>query len=285
MTMKHVILHGHIFKNAGTTLDWALERSFGGAFVDHRRDDLMRAEGQAHIRDILAEEPGLRAISSHHMPGDVSDDPGYHFHRIYLLRHPILRIRSVYDFERKQDAQTPGAQAAKRMTFSEYVEWRMRPKVAPTIRNFQSRYLAGRLPPRYDKRADLEYFELAMQTLEHVPCIGIVEHYDESMVLFEQLLGERFPDLDLAHTPQNVSSNGLSKLDEDERVSRLMGQLGKLQARVLEANSFDLALYEAARYRFSQRLEAIEDFSDRLQKFRKRCSKLSRKKGLAFFAR
>ena len=40
--MKQVILHGHIFKNAGTTLDWALKRSFGKAFVDHRRDDQMR---------------------------------------------------------------------------------------------------------------------------------------------------------------------------------------------------------------------------------------------------
>ena len=141
------------------------------------------------------------------------------------------------------------------------------------------------MPPRYDKCADLEYFELAMQTLQQVPCIGIVESYDESMVLFEQQLNASFPDIDLAHTPQNVSGNGLSKLDHDERVSRLMAQLGKLQARVLEANSFDLALYEAARHRFSQALESIDDFSDRLQRFKKRCAKLSGRKGLAFFAR
>ena len=204
-----------------------------------------------------------------------------HFHRVYLLRHPLLRIRSVYDFERKQDAQTPGALAAKRMTFGEYVEWRMRPKVAPTIRNFQSRYLSGRLPPRYEKCADLDYFELAMQTLEQVPCMGIVENYDESMVLFEQQLGNDFPDIDLAHTPQNVSGNGLSKLDHDERISRLMAELGSLQGRVLEANSFDLALYEAARHRFFKRLDAIDGFPDRLHRFRKRCATLPGNKALA----
>ena len=141
------------------------------------------------------------------------------------------------------------------------------------------------MPPRYEKSADLEYFELAMQTLERVPCVGIVENYDESMVLFEHLLGGHFPNLDLAHTPQNVSGNGLTKLDHDERVSRLLGQLGKLQARVLEANSFDLALYEAARHRFAHALESINDFSERLQRFKKRCAKLSRRKGLAFFSR
>ena len=89
--MKNVILHGHIFKNAGTTLDWALERSFGKGFVNYRGDGLRRGEGLANIRDILAKQPGLQAISSHHMPTDVSDDTDFHFHHVYLLRHPLLR--------------------------------------------------------------------------------------------------------------------------------------------------------------------------------------------------
>jgi len=60
-----------------------------------------------------------------------------------MLRHPIERIRSVYDFERKQRGRTPGSRAAKSKSFRDYVAWRMTPAVAHTIRNYQTLYLAG----------------------------------------------------------------------------------------------------------------------------------------------
>ena len=53
--MRHVILHGHIFKNAGTSFDWSLERSFGEAFVDHREDKLMREGRDKHLEAFLTE--------------------------------------------------------------------------------------------------------------------------------------------------------------------------------------------------------------------------------------
>jgi hypothetical protein len=37
-----VILHNHLFKNAGTTIDWSLGRELGSAFVDHRDDAGMK---------------------------------------------------------------------------------------------------------------------------------------------------------------------------------------------------------------------------------------------------
>jgi len=33
--MRHVLVHAHIFKNAGTTFDFSLSRFFGHDFVDH----------------------------------------------------------------------------------------------------------------------------------------------------------------------------------------------------------------------------------------------------------
>ena len=35
---RHVLIHAHLFKNAGTTFDFSLQRSFGEQFVDHRDD-------------------------------------------------------------------------------------------------------------------------------------------------------------------------------------------------------------------------------------------------------
>ena len=54
--MRHIILHGHIFKNAGTTFDWSLQKNFGKNFLDHRKDLLMRREGRGHIEELLTNE-------------------------------------------------------------------------------------------------------------------------------------------------------------------------------------------------------------------------------------
>ena len=38
MTKKDVIVHIHIFKNAGSSFDSSLRENFGKNFVDHRDD-------------------------------------------------------------------------------------------------------------------------------------------------------------------------------------------------------------------------------------------------------
>lgn len=38
MGKRDIILHSHIFKNAGTTFDYSLEKNFGKNFIDHRDD-------------------------------------------------------------------------------------------------------------------------------------------------------------------------------------------------------------------------------------------------------
>ena len=35
---RKVIIHKHLFKNAGTTFDWSLHKNFGNDFCDHRDD-------------------------------------------------------------------------------------------------------------------------------------------------------------------------------------------------------------------------------------------------------
>ena len=38
----NILLHGHMFKNAGSTLDWSLRQNFGADFLDHRDDEYLR---------------------------------------------------------------------------------------------------------------------------------------------------------------------------------------------------------------------------------------------------
>ena len=265
--MRHVLLHGHIFKNAGTTLDWSLRRCFGDGFCEHRVDRDMRLEPTRTLACALEDER-IVALSSHSLPSPLPALPGLSLHPLYLLRHPIERLRSVYAFERRQDAQTPGARAAKAMGFREYVAWRMRDDVGPTIRNFQTRYLAGQFAYKPGSAVLSTMFDSALDYLKQIGNVGIVELYDESMVRFEAALGPVFPSIDLAHVPQNVSARGESE------VATVYEELGSLCGEVIDRNSYDLALYSCARETLQRRLSELPDFADRLAQLRKRNSAL-----------
>ncbi|PID54764.1 MAG: hypothetical protein CR978_02040 [Gammaproteobacteria bacterium] len=272
--MQRVILHGHIFKNAGTTLDWSFARSFGEGFLDHRQDQVMIQHGGAHLRDILRASPQLSVISSHHMPRDLPNIENLQFQPLYLLRHPLLRLRSAYRFERQQDADTPGAQAAREKDFANYVRWRMQHDVSRTIRNYQTVYLAG-----FHRRASnallaLKCFSDAIETFKAVPLIGLVEDYDTSMVVFESVLKQDFPELDLAYVAQNVTQPTRVAADTDQEVASVLAELGDLAKTVIDENSYDLALYQLVKARLGSQTAAIADFSDRLAAFNQRCDAL-----------
>ena len=142
--MRPLILHGHLFKNAGSTFDWSLRRCFEDSFLDHRDDESMREGGNEFLKSLILKNPGLIAISSHVMPLMHSYPTGIKIIPIYFLRHPLLRVRSVYEFELRQlPAITPGAIEAKNRSFGEYIAWRLDEKVGAIIRNYHSRYLGG----------------------------------------------------------------------------------------------------------------------------------------------
>lgn len=261
--MRHVLLHGHIFKNAGTTLDWSLRRCFGDGFCEHRADREMRLEPRRALAGALGNER-IVALSSHSLPSPVPALDGLVLHPLYLLRHPIARLRSVYAFERRQDARTPGARAARAMGFREYVAWRMRDDVGPTIRNFQTRYLAGQFARKPGAAASSAVFDSALDYLKQTENIGIVELYDESMVMFEAALRPVFPAIDLAHVPQNVGARG------EPKAGTVYEELGPLCDEVIDRNSYDLALYSHARETLQRRLSELPDFTDRLARLRER---------------
>ncbi|MDO8862509.1 hypothetical protein Q6D67_12430 [Haliea sp. E1-2-M8] len=272
--MRNIILHGHIFKNAGTSLDWSLTRSFGDAFLDHRDDQAMRRHGGCHLAEVLAENRDLMALSSHHLPRDIPALPGVRLHCIYLLRHPLLRIRSVYDFEREQQADTLGAQAAKRMSFREYVAWRMEPDTPPTIRNFQTLYLSKKKRSRARAARALPQFFDALVYTQSLPVVGIVELYDQSMVLLEEKLRPHLPTLDLAYIPQNVSGNPVAAVDDEQRVALILKELDDLGKSVIDNNSYDLALYQAALETLRAATSRLPGFAEKLAGFRERCQML-----------
>ncbi len=269
--MRTVLVHCHLFKNAGTTLDWSLRTCFGDRFVEHTDDEKMRT-GPAYLSDYLTQHESLCALSSHHVHFPMPELDGTRILPLVMLRHPIDRVGSVYNFEARQKSNGAGAVNAKKMIFPEYVMWRMSPSSGATIRNFQTRRLCDHFVRTGTSVAE-EDFVAALRQVQHLQLMGIVERYDESMVLFEETLRPFFPNIDLAYVRQNVSRG--RKKTVEARVEAVYARLGsEISTLLKKKNQWDQALYEVGQALLLKRIEAVPAFEEKLAAFRKRCQDL-----------
>jgi len=273
LTPRPLIVHAHMFKNAGSTFDWSLRRNFRSAFTDHREDEPMK-RGAAYLGPWIERHPDCRAISSHWITPPLPAPKSTKLFLCLLFRDPIERMRSVYAFERQQQGvETPGAVRARRMSFVEYVTWRMEPASNPVVRNYQTRYCSGDY-----LGTDLSaMFDRAVALLDSTPTLGLVHRYDESMVLFEHHLRRSFPALDLSYLRQNVlaAAEGF-----DRRRRDVLEKLVPIEEDVLAANEYDMRLFELARARFEKLLKRVPDFDVRLEDLRGRSRRLHEEPGV-----
>lgn len=261
---KKILLHCHIFKNAGTTIDWALERSFSDRFLDHRDDLDMRRSGLGYLDNFLYEHPEITALSSHHMPFFPEHGKAYSW--LVLLREPLRRARSVYDFEVKQKPSVSlGSKMAKKMSLSDYITWRMRDDVPPVIKNYHVRYLNGITNPA--KSINEGHFDKAFQSLwlDNV-VFGVVERFDESMVVFEEHLKYDFPEIDLSYVRQNSSVNR-----EEKPLAFLDKLTDEARELLVDNNQWDMKLYDIVSSKQEKVFSKIQGFSDKLENFQARC--------------
>jgi len=267
---RNILLHVHIFKNAGSSFDDALSRFFGDDFVDHREDKKIVEGKQEYLEGYLREHKNIRAFSSHSIYFNPKSTDEFTFLPVYFLRHPIDRIRSVYSFEKKQEpATTHGSIMAKKLDFNAFIGWYMKSDSPATIRNAQTIFFAGMgpSPGRIEEK-----FVQAMKNLGQAPLVGLVDRYDESMVVFEEYLRRFYPDIDLSYIRRNVTDKNFH-LSLEDKVDTLLSKLDdETRKSVLENNTFDMRLYEEAKSILDRRIERIEDFENKLRDFQTRCA-------------
>ena len=245
--MRYVIAHGHIFKNAGTSFDSALRGAFGEGFLDHRDDAAMRNGGAAHLRELLERNPTLKAISSHHLCSPLPQESDICYLPVYFLRDPIERVVSVYNFERKQPISTLGSKMAKEMNLIDYVRWRLEPGVPPTIRNFQTLYIGETRQWKRGLEANLDSLKIAMAVLKHKnTSFGLVEDFARGFNEIAAKLATYFPENSFEYETRNINSD----LDSQEKAEQAYRMLAPVMEELIEANLFDIALYQYARSKF-----------------------------------
>jgi hypothetical protein len=238
---RKIILHYHLFKNAGTSVDHSLKANFRGHW--HAQEGKASGWPSAEVTDYLLAHTEIKVLSSHTalLPVPVIGDTN--IYPVIFIRNPIDRVRSIYDFERKQTDVTEGSKMAKITDLCGFVEWRLQRKGDRSLRNFQTHRFAAAVPAAQTTQR-LSEEERALLAIDALPFIGIVEQYDRSLARLQDWLSPVFKGVELQPTKANVTQRSDQSLDE--RLAALRAELGPtLYKALVDANQSDLNLYSA----------------------------------------
>ncbi len=239
MTWKH-ILHIHVYKNAGSTVDRLFLASFGEKFVKFDPGLPGSAVTDEDFQAVQREHPEAVAFSSHKVTPDIGRCIRDGVLPFTFIRHPLDRVRSTYDFEhRESPSRTPSQRYAVEHTFVEWLAWHLDRPGAGALGNFQTRRLGSiagsknNFPLRH-----------AREMLKALPFFGIVERFNESIDLLQHVLGSQFT-LKAKYERRNTTAGeGQSLSDRLDTLSGLLSD--QLYRKLISAMEMDLAFYAEA---------------------------------------
>ncbi len=244
------LIHFHIFKNAGSSIDRILASSFGAAFGHYETTIPFQALNPEGLGPFLASNPVLQAVSSH-LPRRFLLLP--HCLPIVMLRHPIDRARSVHQFICRD--LTAKDNLVARQGFAAYVDWALgTPGEGISIRNYQVFHLSGS-PLRSDNPLLISTVNDLLQAQARIaewPAFGLVRHFRQSCHFFQTEYAPIFPQLRFREIRENVSPETAET--EEDSVAAARDELGPtIFAKLCAANELDDELYRFARALFTAR--------------------------------
>jgi hypothetical protein len=233
--VRQLVLHYHLFKNAGTSVDEVLKGNFGDRWANAEFQVRRRQPNVHLIEQWLLDHPDVQALSSHTANFPLPRLEGLRVAPIIFVRHPLDRIHSAYEFERRQNADTPGAKLARESDFPTYVRGRLA-RSDNQCSEFQATRFAALPTEGGGTLADR-----ALRAVDALPFVGLVEAFAPSMQRLEAVLRQTFPDFRAFGAKANV----LRGKTLEERLEDIRRELGaELHAELIAANAADLALYE-----------------------------------------
>lgn len=265
-----ILLHFHIFKNAGSTIEWLLEKNFPKKNLSIDGKNPGEIIQMDKICSILKKKNSIKTVSSHQIRYPIPRNTEFNFIPILFLRHPIDRAFSIYYFKRKETDDSIGSVKARSMNLTEFIEWNLDFKGYMPMKNFQVLFLSDKVTKEEVDEKDLA---IAINRMKTSSIIGIVDRMDESLVIAESFLKQEFPEINLAYVKQNVSKERKGTIME--RLKQSEEELGTdLMERLEECNKLDMKLYHSTNEEINKRKREIQDFERKLLDFKKRCADL-----------
>lgn len=213
-----------------------LRRNFGDRWTQ-QEFQVPRRDNATAVARFLSENTEIDALSSHTALLPVPCLAGIDIFPIVFVRHPIDRIRSAYEFERNQFANTAGARLARNHDFAGYVRELLGRRHHRQVRNFQTFRLSHN-----ETRAAGSEIERALRALAALKFVGLVEHFGQSIERLEQELCRIYPTFRGAMIHKNATASRATNLQD--RLSEISASLGEeLLGRLIDANQDDLLIY------------------------------------------
>lgn len=250
--MRHVICHYHIFKNSGTTFDTLLSNNYGDKHICFDGPFPFFTIDQEQLSRIIMRKNEVVAFSSHQIKLPVPASLDFQVLPVVFIRHPLLRVQSIYNFKRRASDGTEMSILAKKKSFDEWVTHCFEDVQKIThISNAQTAMLGGTYGNKsLSRRASfgIEYdFCQATQNLKSVPLLARTEHFNEDVTRFTEILAQYSIDFKYERIkPQNTTSN-----DHGAPINKRLGKLEKALSeenykKLLDANAQDLFLLDYA---------------------------------------
>ncbi|MEO0752556.1 MAG: sulfotransferase family 2 domain-containing protein [Pseudomonadota bacterium] len=210
MADRTIILHYHLFKNAGTSIDQILQKNFADGWVT-KEFPMAGGNNSAKVVEWINSEPDAVAFSSHTMVGPIPKIPGVRIVTLVMLRNPVSRVASAYRFERRQNVDAFGAVLARHTTFEGYVHCRLALPSDRQCRNFQTSRLATICPGPEPE------LERACHGLEQFDIVGQVERFDRARNRIRDVLKAHFPAFQMHDIHKNQSAQAGEDMSDEVR--------------------------------------------------------------------
>jgi hypothetical protein len=264
--LRNVVVHYHIFKNAGSTFANALRRNFGRLYAEFEGTRSNAHLSGVDLINFLQAYPNILAVSSHHLRLPRPATTGSLLvHDVIFVRNPIDRIRSIYDFSRQAVPNgDPMTSVAKELDIRSFVRFLI-DKHPNLVSNPQVNLIANG-GARIPTPADLHR---AIDRVRKACVIGVTEHFNMCAATAEHYLRDLFPGLDLSHAPENVTQGFRKSLPL--RIEDFESCCAPhLFQEVLERNELDLALVEFATAEALARFNKLSEREVLLKDFQRR---------------
>ena len=269
---KPLLVHFHIMKNAGGTVEWILEKNFGKNFAMTQYEiSKEKTFPLTVLLDYLGQSSEIKAFSSQMIRYPLPSSPLYDFLPIIFIRHPIDRAFSLYYFFKRKEGNAQGSLQEKKLNLSEFIQWVLYKSNYPRlIKNGHLQFLSDKTLNSRDER-----IESAIERIKNCPFLGVVDRFDESMVIAEENLGKYFKNLDLAYVKQHIANNRSDRIsDRIETEKRMVAK--DIMEDLIKKNEIDFKLYSIGNNELDRRMEKIDGFQEKLLNFQNRCDEMAK---------
>ena len=244
--MRFVLIHNHIFKNAGSTVDHLFER----AGFANTRLEAAPGSGTVYPRAVaeaVGRVPSIEYVSSHVLRAPRPPDAeNLGFIDITFVRHPVDRLHSVWRYSRQEGVHDfPGIAKA---TFAEFVDAIAR--ASPVHLHSPQTAVLGNARDFYFPLG-ARHLERAKAAVAETRFLGVVDLFDASFEVFLACCAGLLPpgkDLGVLAGPHPAVNASGEREALAQRLQRIRAELGaERHAFVERANQLDLELYRHAR--------------------------------------